>query len=179
MSFLATLFDVPKSWQHRWVIDEDGEIAYCDSLQREVVLVSGKDGRSNKKVAVHEMSKTELAGIAGSCNPKELKLVLRRGGDSALINSLGNPAMGPEMLSRIIERAPSAGVLQAIGRSRFAKIPAVSADLCKNIMTPLFLSRTLIGRVSKSNLKTILKTPGLSPSLKIAIRKKLTRKKRR
>lgn len=184
MSYLQTLFEVPEAWLHRWTVDEEGVLSYQEELPRAVLAKMNqghKDddhGHGHKKKDLHEMSRTELASIAGTCNAKELKHVIRKGSDAALVNALSNSAINSDLVVEMIEKsAPSAAVLTSIGRSRFAKVPPVSAAICKNQKTPLFLARTLIGRCQKQDLKAIIKTPGLSPALKMAARDKLSRKR--
>lgn len=182
MSFLATLFEVPEAWLHRWTINDEGDLGYQDelphSLRAKLNKQDAHDDHGHKKKDVHEMSRTELAGIAATCNAKELKLVLRKGSDAALINALANAAISADLIVDMIEKSsPSAAVLTSLGRTRYAKVPPVAAAICKNLKTPLYLARTLIGRCQKQDLKAILKTPGLSPSLKMAARDKMTRKK--
>lgn len=181
MSYLATLFEVPEAWLHRWKVDDEGVISYQEELPFALQAKLKKhddESHGHKKKDVHEMSRTELAGIAATCNAKELKLVLRKGSDAALVNALANSAITTDLIVDMIEKSsPSAAVLSSLGRTRYAKVPPVAAAICKNQKTPLYLARTLIGRCQKQDLKAILKTPGLSPALKMAARDKMTRKK--
>jgi hypothetical protein len=182
MSFLTDLFDVPKAWLHRWIINGEGEIVYQQQLPKGLFENSEKEEEKHghKKKEIHEMSRVELSAIALTCNAKELKLVLRKGNDAALISALANPAIDADLIANMLEKsAPSSAVISAIARTRFGKLPQVAAAICKNTKAPLHLARSLIGRLQKTDLKMVMKTPGLSQALKMAARDKLNRKRKK
>ncbi|MDF1664102.1 MAG: hypothetical protein P1V97_20205, partial [Planctomycetota bacterium] len=106
---MATLFEVPETWLHRWTINDEGELGYQDelpfALQAKLKKHDDDEGHGHKKKDVHEMSRTELASIAATCNAKELKLVLRKGSDAALINALANSAISTDLIVDMIEKS--------------------------------------------------------------------------
>jgi hypothetical protein len=207
MSGLEELLNFPGEWRDCWLLSEYDELlnmppcaqrasrAQVDKLKRferskaeEEVLdetsgeleaeVEEPPARGHKK-DVRELKKTQLVGIAGTCNVKVARYIMRKGNDSALMALLYNPSIGSEEILGLIERRNlSQAILEGIARRpNLVSDKRVAGALCKEQKTPLHIGRSLVRTLGTHDLREILKMRGLSPTIRAMAKRCLDTRK--